>query len=145
MSLRHGDPNSLIIIDVDHFKKINDTYGHHAGDTVLKEIARLLKSRLRKTDVLCRVGGEEFVALCKRAGRTEAMDLAEKLRRSVENTPFEARGHTINVTVSAGVSTVPDPNNTRTADDFYHCADIALYTSKKSGRNRVSHHDGKLD
>lgn len=143
MSLRHGDPNSLILIDVDHFKNINDTYGHSAGDIVLKEVAHVLRSQLRKTDVLCRIGGEEFVCLCKRAGGREAMELAEKLRRIVEARTIEIRGQKIRVTVSAGVATIPDRNNTKTSDDFYRCADDALYRSKENGRNRVSHYDDK--
>jgi len=109
---------------------------------VLKEVAHILRSQLRKTDVLCRIGGEEFVSLCKRAGRREAVEVAEKLRRIVEARTFEIRGHKIRVTVSAGVATIPDQNNTRNSDDFYRCADEALYRSKENGRNRVSHYDG---
>jgi len=139
-SARYGNPNSLLLLDVDHFKKINDTYGHSAGDIVLKEIAQHLKGKMRTSDTLCRVGGEEFVVFCKNADRDDALSIAEKLRQAILESKFKIGGETLGVTVSVGVATIPDVYRTSTAKDFYRCADIALYQSKGAGRNRVTHY-----
>ncbi|HEY5602320.1 MAG TPA: diguanylate cyclase, partial [Gammaproteobacteria bacterium] len=105
MSLRHGDVNSVLVIDIDHFKKINDRYGHPGGDAVLKQIAEKLKSNLRKTDILCRVGGDEFVALCKRADKTAALAIGEKMRRDIESKITRYGDENIKVTISVGIAT----------------------------------------
>jgi diguanylate cyclase (GGDEF)-like protein len=139
-SARYGNPNSIMLIDVDHFKKINDTYGHSAGDLVLKEIAQRLKGKMRMSDTLCRVGGEEFVAFCKNADQDDALNIAEKLRQVVLESEFKIGGEMRGVTASIGVATIPDIYGTNTAKDFYRCADIALYQSKGAGRNRVTHY-----
>ncbi|HVO93187.1 MAG TPA: diguanylate cyclase [Terriglobales bacterium] len=139
-SMRYGDPNSLLLFDVDHFKKINDTYGHAAGDMVLREIAQRLKDKMRSSDTLCRVGGEEFAAFCKNADRDDALSIADKLRQTVLASKFKIGDELLDVTVSVGVATVPDVSRTSTAKDFYRCADIALYQSKGAGRNRVTHY-----
>nr|WP_246540543.1 GGDEF domain-containing protein [sulfur-oxidizing endosymbiont of Gigantopelta aegis] len=141
MSLRHGDDNSLILIDIDFFKKINDSYGHDAGDIILKEVANNMKAQLRNTDILCRVGGEEFIVLCKRANIQNAMEIAEKLRSSVEKQKHIFQGKPINVTVSLGVATIPDIAKTITTTEFYKYSDLALYASKKTGRNKVTHYN----
>ena len=141
MSLRYGDTSSLLVIDIDHFKKVNDKYGHPAGDTVLKHIATALKTNLRKTDILCRVGGEEFVAMCKRADKTAAIAIAEKMRRDIEKMPIKYENVQINVTISIGVATINKHNTGRDPDFLYREADAAVYHSKDSGRNRVSHYD----
>lgn len=137
---RHGDKNSLIMIDIDHFKKINDKFGHFSGDAVLKLVATTLKEKLRETDVLCRIGGEEFVVLCKRVGKDEAKLVAEKLRVAMENAVVEVAGSEINITISLGCASIPDAN-TRTIDEFYRYADQALYYSKENGRNQFAHYD----
>ena len=144
-STRYGDPNSLLLIDVDHFKKINDTYGHSAGDSVLKEIAQRLKGRMRASDTLCRVGGEEFVAFCKNADQGDALKIAEKLRQAVLESKIKIGGDLLAVTVSIGAATIPDLYGTSTAKDFYRCADVALYQSKGAGRNRVTHYSHCAD
>jgi diguanylate cyclase (GGDEF)-like protein len=141
MSLRHGDDNSLILIDIDFFKKINDNYGHDAGDIILREVANTMKSELRNTDILCRVGGEEFIVLCKRANSKDAMDIAEKLRARVEKQRHIFQGKSINVTISLGVSSIPDIEKTITTTEFYKYSDLALYASKKTGRNKVTHYN----
>jgi diguanylate cyclase (GGDEF)-like protein len=141
MSLRHGDTNSLVIIDIDHFKKINDNYGHPAGDKVLKQVAKTLQSRLRKTDILCRIGGEEFVALCKRAHKGAALEIGEKLRSTIANQPIQVGDEYINVTISLGLATLNDKNIGHTADTLYRQADMAVYHSKQNGRNRITHYD----
>ena len=141
MSYRYGDSNSILIIDIDHFKKINDNYGHPCGDSVLKDIAGLLKSKFRKTDVLCRIGGEEFVALCKRADKQSAMVIAENLRDIVENASMQYGELDIKITISIGIATVTNKSSDRDRDNLYRYADIALYHSKDAGRNRVTHYD----
>lgn len=141
MSLRHGDTNSLVVIDIDYFKKINDQYGHPAGDKVLKQVAKTLQKRLRKTDILCRIGGEEFVVLCKRADKAAAMDIGEKLRSTIEAQPMEIRGEIINITISVGLATMDGSDSSCNTDMLYRHADLAVYYSKQHGRNLVTHHD----
>lgn len=146
MSARHGVPNSLLLIDIDHFKKINDTYGHHAGDTVLEEVALCLKSRIRMSDTLCRIGGEEFVAFCKNADQGDAVNIAEKVRMSIQEHKFDIGDDVmLKVSVSIGVATLPDSHGTDTVKDFYRYADMALYQSKGQGRNRVTHYANRAD
>lgn len=141
LAIRHGDRNSILIIDIDHFKQINDTHGHRTGDQILVEIARVLSSKLRKTDLLCRIGGEEFILLCRRAGKEESMVVAEKVRQSVEAHPFFAvPGERIAITISIGIATLPDDVGTGTLGAYVHHADLALYRSKNLGRNRVTHY-----
>ena len=141
ISKRHGDINSLIIIDIDYFKKINDKYGHTQGDAVIQATAEIMKTRLRETDVLCRIGGEEFVAICKRADRESSIKLAENLRKSVEEKKFSIGDDSVNVTISIGISTVVPQKIDVTSEIWFKNADIALYYSKDNGRNRISHYD----
>ena len=141
LTQRHGDANSLIMIDIDHFKSINDTYGHFSGDLVLKEVADTLRKNLRKTDVLCRIGGEEFVVLCKRTIKKDAQLVAEKLRRAVESKTISLGDASLNITISLGGASIPDARNTSTIDEFFRYADTALYYSKEHGRNRYTHYD----
>ena len=117
MSLRHNDISSLILIDIDHFKKINDNYGHNAGDVVLKEVAQMMASQLRKTDVLCRVGGEEFVVLCKRVNKEESIKIADSLRKIVEQRRFSFNNVTFHSTISAGICTIPNNHNASTSEE----------------------------
>lgn len=145
MSLRHHDTTSLILLDIDHFKKINDNYGHNAGDIVLKEIAQLLSSQLRKTDVLCRTGGEEFVVLCKRVNKEESIKIADSLRKIIEQRRFVFNNVTFNATISTGICTIPNAHSATTSNEIYHCADIALYLSKENGRNRTTHYEDSLN
>ena len=142
MSRRHGDANSIMLIDIDHFKAINDTFGHYVGDTVLKNLTNTLKENLRHTDAVCRIGGEEFAVLCKRADAMSAIEIAEKLRTEVENTPL-ARGidDDLVVTISIGVVSIPNSRGSDTAEQLFKDADNALYYSKNHGRNCVTHAD----
>lgn len=140
MSMRHGEDNSILIVDVDHFKKINDSYGHKVGDTVLRRLAKLLTESLRSTDIVCRIGGEEFVAICRRAKQEDAVAIGEKLRRTIADFSFNVNMERIPVTVSVGVATIPNLLDTKTAEEFFHCADTALYYSKEHGRNQVTHY-----
>lgn len=141
LSKRHGDVNSLLVVDIDHFKKINDKYGHSHGDSVIQVIAEIMRERFRETDVLCRIGGEEFVAICKRADKVAAIKLAESLRKAVEEKNILLDGYIVNVTVSIGISTVMAQNIDLLSENWFKFADTALYFSKDKGRNRVTHHE----
>lgn len=138
--LKAGDYSSLAIIDIDHFKGINDNYGHKCGDLILVEMSRLLKTHLRKEDTLCRIGGEEFVVMCRHTGKDDSRAIGEKLRKIVEDTVFNLHTRKITVTVSVGLDTLPDGVTLGTSDDIFQRADFALYFSKKNGRNRVTHY-----
>jgi diguanylate cyclase (GGDEF)-like protein len=133
---RYGPPASILMIDIDHFKKVNDTCGHQAGDVVLAGVAQLIKSKLRETDLFARYGGEEFVLIATATEQPGALILAERLRALIENAEFEHLGRRIRVTVSIGLSTW----NASLKDDFeelIRLADAALYRAKEQGRNRV--------
>jgi diguanylate cyclase len=125
---------SLILIDIDYFKKINDTYGHLAGDFVLKELANLLKATARSFDIVSRHGGEEFTILLPDCPKSESNTIAERIRLTVEQHRFKLKdGTSLEVTISLGVANYPDVP----IDDLIRRADQALYQAKRSGRNRV--------
>ena len=144
MSLRHGDVNSILVIDIDHFKNVNDMYGHQGGDAVLKKVADCLKNSLRKTDILCRVGGEEFVALCKRADKKSAISVATKMCRDIEHIATRYGDQKIFVTISVGIATTNEINVSHESGELYRQADAAVYYSKEHGRNRITHYDDVL-
>ncbi len=131
-----GPPLSLVMVDIDHFKKINDTFGHTEGDKVLKEIATILKTSVRKKDTVARYGGEEFILILPEAGLEEAVMISERIRRLVEKTLFDVGQAHINLTVSLGISNSPI-HRARTKEDLVKMADQALYDAKRGGRNRV--------
>jgi len=130
-AVRYARSLSLIMFDIDHFKAVNDTYGHAAGDTVLKATASVVADHIRKADVLGRIGGEEFAVAATETTAESALVLAEKIRCAIEMTVHE---HTGKITVSIGVSTY---DNGLTLDEFFRRADKALYAAKNNGRNRV--------
>ncbi|HXJ21398.1 MAG TPA: GGDEF domain-containing protein [Polyangia bacterium] len=136
---RHGGPLALIFLDIDHFKKINDTHGHPAGDFVLSELSQLMAGSLRTEDVLARFGGEEFTVLCRGSDQKGALVVAERLRASVEQRKFTFGGKDIPVTISLGVAAVPESGVNDHAS-FLAAADKALYEAKRTGRNRVCVH-----
>ncbi len=132
---RKGHDSSLIILDLDYFKQINDTYGHYVGDAVLKQVSELFKKALRSTDLLCRLGGEEFILLLPETNMRGALTAAEKLRKLLENHVFQAEGVSIRITASLGVmGFTPMSLNT---PNYFAPADKALYIAKQNGRNRV--------
>lgn len=133
---RDNAPLSIIIGDIDHFKRINDTYTHHAGDEFLIHIANLMKSRTRGSDILCRYGGEEFLMVFPAAGQTVAMQRAEEIRRACLALNVRYRDIELNTSLSFGVATYPDHGDS--TEEIIIRADIALYISKKTGRNRVT-------
>ena len=131
---RHGRPLSVVMFDIDHFKHINDNYGHLAGDFVLKELATLVKGRLRPDDVLGRYGGEEFLAALPETPLNGAASIAEDLRRRVEERRFVFEGETIPVTVSLGCAELDGEMN---VTGIIKAADDKLYEAKRGGRNRT--------
>ena len=135
-SFRSGTPLALIMVDIDHFKKVNDTFGHTEGDKVLREISYLLKTSVRKKDVVARYGGEEFILILPEATREVSSIIAERIRRAIENTPFEVGNIRLKITVSLGVSHFPD-DRPSSKEDLVRMADVALYDAKREGRNRV--------
>ncbi|MCE5250878.1 GGDEF domain-containing protein [bacterium] len=132
---RYKQPFTLIFFDVDHFKNINDTCGHDAGDKVLKTIAMRVREILRKPDVFARYGGEEFVIILPETDLTQGKIVADKLRYEIENTVFEYEDHRVPVTISIGVTGARDTDRQHSA--IIHRADSLLYTAKREGRNRV--------
>jgi len=132
---RYGGRLAIVMIDLDHFKTINDTYGHDAGDQALKTVAETAKSALRKVDIFARYGGDEFVVGLPETGLEEALHVAERLRRNVAETPMTADGRTFHISLSIGVTvTGPDAADLTT---LVKQADTALYKAKNNGRNRV--------
>lgn len=135
-ALRYKTPLALLMIDIDHFKHINDTYGHKTGDVVLQKLSELLKQSLREVDVLGRIGGEEFAILLPESRMENAVEVAERLRVQVANAQLlEAKGEAIRFTVSVGVALLD--NTEKTLDALFAHADEALYKAKNSGRNCV--------
>lgn len=132
-NIRRGYPVSLMVIDIDHFKEINDSHGHTAGDLVLKDVARILSTALRSDDHLFRYGGEEFVVVCERLPMDGAISMANRLRRTIAEGVRTESGSS--VTVSVGVAAGPDDGNVLTS--LFKTADARLYKAKQDGRNRV--------
>ena len=137
---RYGGPVSLVIADLDHFKKVNDTHGHDVGDIVLQHVAKLFRDGVRTVDIVARYGGEELACLLPQTDLPGAMEFAERMRKSIESRPVLAKANTVNVTCSLGVASyggaLPIPRG-----ELFSLADRALYRSKQQGRNRVSAHD----
>jgi diguanylate cyclase (GGDEF)-like protein len=129
-----------MMLDVDYFKKVNDTYGHAAGDCVLKDVSEIIKSEIREYDIACRYGGEEFFIILPQTNIKEASLVAQRLRKVIEESKMDIRdaglediSH-LKVTVSVGVCAY---ENTMSANEVAHKADKALYEAKETGRNRV--------
>ena len=139
---RHQGTFSLMMIDLDHFKQINDGYGHSAGDKVLLETAKIITNNVRKSDIVCRVGGEEFAIIFRQAGSQEVRNIAENLRTKVEQHPIINHDQTISITASIGIATFRgDAETDCTQDQLYKHADSAMYHSKNQGRNQITHFD----
>ena len=138
---------SCLFIDIDHFKNINDSYGHRTGDNILKEVAQIIRELVRSTDVVARYGGEEFIVLLSHKGKEKANEIAERIRETVEKMIFTgSQNENITVTISIGINTLKsdqhqgDPNNI--ASLFVEYADRALYQAKNNGRNRIEFYTG---
>ncbi|GAB7388762.1 hypothetical protein BSNK01_26000 [Bacillaceae bacterium] len=134
LSQRKEYTMTLIMFDIDYFKKINDTYGHAAGDMVLKKLARVVKGIIREYDVFVRTGGEEFLIILPNCPLDEGIKIAERIRKDIERTKFVHKGKRIPVTISVGVTEYIKGNN---LNQFIEKADQALYRAKETGRNKV--------
>jgi diguanylate cyclase (GGDEF)-like protein len=144
-TLRQNKALSCLFLDIDHFKQFNDVYGHHVGDLVLKEVAKLIKNQMRHSDVLARYGGEEFAVLLVQTGKHTATEIAERIRLQIATHQISLGDTTLAVTVSIGCSTL---NNTtanlvanQASQQLLMRADEALYRSKQQGRNQVNFFD----
>ncbi len=133
---REGYPLALIMVDIDHFKHINDTYGHPAGDEVIRRLGALLHAGTREGDVACRYGGEEFVIALPRMALADALVRAEQWRQAARDTEVRHGELPIRFSLSAGVAAFPE--HAAEFDTLTECADLALYLSKKGGRDRVT-------
>lgn len=136
-ALRHQTALSLVLIDLDHFKKINDTRGHLAGDVTLATVAAALAKTVRNEDIIARYGGEEMAVVLRAIGMEAAVHTAERLRKIVESTAIPFDGTEIKVTASLGVANYPTIS-VKSVEDLVEAADKALYRAKHAGRNRVS-------
>ncbi len=135
-SQRYQRPLSLAIVDLDFFKKVNDTYGHAVGDDVLKTVSRMFQESVRTTDLAARYGGEEFAVMMPETGLDDALVFAEKIRSMIETTPIQTQAGPLQATVSIGVGSVPH-TRINLAKELVVAADKALYRAKKNGRNQV--------
>ncbi len=132
---RYGRPLGLILVDIDHFKLVNDRYGHLFGDVVLQGVADALRAQARRSDIVARYGGEEFAVLLTDTRLSAAIFVSERLRGSIETRRVEARGEAIGVTASLGISCTDDLDGELTAEKLISAADVALYAAKDAGRN----------
>ena len=133
--VRYGAPLSLLLMDIDNFKRINDLFGHETGDRMLKSVAGTLRASIREVDMLARLGGEEFGILLPNTAAVEAVKLAERLRLEVERESGKVVEEGTGVTVSVGVTTFEE--DMEDLDALLRMADVAMYQAKNQGRNRV--------
>jgi len=134
-SIRYNIPLSCLMLDIDHFKKVNDTFGHAVGDVVLRETVKIIQSNIRDVDTVARWGGEEFIIMSPNTQKNNALVVADRIRKSMAAQSFQSVGDK-KITISIGIADIPDPAiNTR--EQLINAADQALYDAKKSGRNRV--------
>lgn len=140
MARRYRTDLSVILLDIDHFKRINDTYGHQTGDEVLVTVAQVLTSLTRAEDIVARIGGEEFAVLLPDTNRLGAAVLAERIRATIEKERFMAAGATLPLTVSIGIASY-GADGTESVDQLVNVADRRLYLAKQNGRNRICVND----
>lgn len=136
---RYGHSIGLLVLDLDHFKRVNDTYGHPAGDAVLREFARIMRQIVRESDVVARTGGEEFAVILPRADRGQADSFAHRIRAELAEHVFAFDEATIQVTCSIGLAGFPDDADVTDPGQLFFFADQALLAAKQAGRNRVLH------
>ena len=134
---RSGQPLSLALLDIDHFKRINDEHGHLSGDLTIRALARHLTNAMRRTDVVARYGGEEFVVLMPGTTPAVALERIESLRRQLAESPLDlGNGHVLSVSFSGGIAGSPDDAAQTTPDELVDCADQRLLAAKRDGRGR---------
>ena len=142
LAYAQGLPIGVIMFDIDHFKSFNDTYGHTCGDYVLTAVAKVIKNSIRSQDMASRYGGEEFTVMLPNTLKEDVLQVAERIRSSIESMEFNYEGQKVKVTISGGVSVFDKEENPVTnAKEFVIQADKALYVSKTSGRNRITYAD----
>ncbi|MEM7020846.1 MAG: diguanylate cyclase, partial [Pseudomonadota bacterium] len=134
LAKRHNQPLSVVFLDIDHFKRINDSFGHATGDEALKAVANTLRATIRETDIAGRMGGEEFALLLPNTPATDAFQLAERLRQAIEALRLTYAARQLSLTASFGIAAQHDAD---TLEGLLSCADTALYQAKSSGRNQV--------
>jgi diguanylate cyclase (GGDEF)-like protein len=144
LARRYDEDLSCMLLDLDHFKSVNDRYGHLAGDCVLRQFAEQLQSRARRADFVARYGGEEFVVLLPKTSLHGALAIAEQIRSQVAEVVFIYEGIEISVTVSIGLASLRN-DNPQTPQDLILSADRALYQVKGSGRNDIHYHDNSAE
>jgi diguanylate cyclase (GGDEF)-like protein len=142
-TVRHGHPMSIIMIDSDNLKAVNDTHGHNAGNKLLQHLIRKVGEELRRSDIVARYGGDEFIILLPETERQGAMETAERIRQSFETSQFNYRGNSLSVTVSLGLASYPEDG--RNVDLIVDKADKALYRAKRLGRNQTAVYEVKDD
>lgn len=135
---RTRTPTALVMVDLDHFKKVNDTWGHEVGNQALKLVAKVVRSAIRKVDVPCRFGGEEFAVVLPGTHLPDAVKVAERIRADIESFPLQTEEESIPLTASLGVE-LYRAGMQLSVDEFIHLADGYLYRAKENGRNRVAH------
>lgn len=140
-AIRHGIPLSVLMIDIDHFKDFNDTYGHALGDAVLKAVASKLQTSIRAEDMACRYGGEEFLVYLSGAGMTDSAEIAERFRRNISTEAIKLGNNIVSISVSIGIATFPIVRSS-IPKELIDFADEALYAAKNAGRNQVIVNDG---
>jgi len=136
-ALRYRRPLSLALLDIDQFKTINDTFGHPAGDAVLKAFVALISRNIRQSDLLARYGGDEFAIILPEADRDSALRFCEKLRGLIASNPFRFEQQTLAVTASIGLQSYTHTDGEKTVNQFVAAADAKLYEAKNAGRNRI--------
>lgn len=136
-STRFAQPTSVLMVDLDHFKNVNDSYGHLVGDEVLRELGQVIKDSLRTYDVPGRYGGEEFCLMLPSTNTERTILVAERIRANIEAHKFELPGISFGVTASIGIAGLEERSSVHTADGLIDLADQALYAAKESGRNRI--------
>lgn len=135
-SARHGHPFSIMMLDADHLKMVNDTYGHESGSNMIKHLSRDIGAHVRSSDIAARFGGDEFVVLLPEADAEHAVIAAERIRKTIAASPLNIREGTVTVTISIGIACFPDHG--ACVEEIIHRADNAMYWSKKNGRNRTT-------
>jgi diguanylate cyclase (GGDEF)-like protein len=139
-SSRNGRPTSLLMIDIDHFKKVNDLHGHDIGNQALVHVARVITTQVRKLDLVCRYGGEEFAVVLPETDLHAAIPVAERIRLALAGTPLQQDGLQLKLTASLGLATYR-PYSLSSAAELISQADHYLYEAKQGGRNRLCHTD----
>ncbi len=134
-AVRNESPLGIIMLDIDHFKNFNDSYGHEAGDEVLRKLGILIKSIVRKEDIACRYGGEEFLIIFPDCSRDDLFLKAEIIREGIEKNKLNFQGKLLKITASLGTASYPDDGSS--SEELTGHADSSLYKAKKEGRNRV--------